>query len=37
MFVSFFGIKRATLGVRFIALKNNKDKEELQCTAGIAS
>ncbi|WP_163410987.1 hypothetical protein [Flavobacterium ajazii] len=37
IFVSFCGVKEATLEAAFMTLKNNKDKEELQCTAGIAS
>lgn len=33
----FFGIKERPAEAPFVPLKNNKDKEELQCTAGLAS
>jgi len=33
----FFGIKERPAEAPFMTLKNNKDKEELQCTAGLAS
>jgi len=37
IFVAFFWCKRATNGSSFYDLKNYKYKEELQCTAGLAS
>lgn len=37
MFVRFFWDKKATSEALFMPLKNNKDKEELQCKAGSAS
>ncbi|WP_431245029.1 hypothetical protein ACQ9BO_13080 [Flavobacterium sp. P21] len=37
IFVEFFGVKERPAEAPFMPLKNNKYKEELQCTAGLAS